>query len=424
MGRRARAIALLGSLTATLLLAAAALCEEAADGKLDLEALREERTKVARRNEVRQLTAKRFTTVVELLEKSQYAEARAKLEKLNFGRLNVYERALGYRLLAYAAFGVEDFEAAVDYFEKAVEQEALQIDEEASVRFNVAQLYAALERWQKVIDTLQLWFRYVEEPNPLAYYLLAIAHYQLEEFDLALDPAIQAVALAPEPREGWLQLLSALYLQKEDYDSAVPVLERLVTKFPKKPYWVQLSLIYGARGDYKESLAVQQLAYTLGLLTDDSDLRRLARSYLYHQIPYPAARVLEKGLEEGRIEPDQEVLELLGNSWIAAREFGEAVEPLARAAALSSDGRLYLRLAQVHVQREEWEQASELVQKALEKGGLEDPGRAQLLLGISLYSEGRVEQARSVFVRARAHDSSRTEANAWLEHIAHENQAG
>jgi tetratricopeptide (TPR) repeat protein len=424
MSGRARAAAFLGSLSVALLLTASSFADEVGGEAQDLETLREEREKFIARYTVRQLTAKRFTAAVEFLEADQYAEARAKLESMSFRRLNPYEKALAYRLLAYAAFGQEDFQGAVDYFEKAVEQEALPIDDEASVRFNIAQLYGSLEEWRKVIQALNLWFHYVEDPNPLAYYLLAISHYQIAEYEQAIAPATRAIDLSPEPREGWLQLLVALYLQKDDYEHATPILERLVMSFPKKQYWVQLSLIYGARGDYENSLAVQQLAYTQGLLTEDSELRRLARSYLYNQLPHPAAHVLEKGLEEDRIEADQEVLELLGNSWIAAREFGKALEPLQRAATLCEDGRLYLRVAQVRVQQEEWKEAARLLQKALEKGGLDDPGRAHLLLGISYYTDDRPDQARAAFVRARAHDSTRTEANAWLEHIDRESRAG
>ena len=51
----------------------------------------------------------------------------------------------------------------------------------------------------------------------------------------------------PEPKEAWLQLLAALYVRKSDYASATPVLEELVLRFPKKAYWVQLSLIYGSQ---------------------------------------------------------------------------------------------------------------------------------------------------------------------------------
>ncbi len=230
--------------------------------------------------------------------------------------------------------------------------------------------------------------------------------------------------LSPSPPEGWLQLLAALFVQKEDYASAAPVLEELLLRFPKKQYWVQLSLIYGARENYRNSLAVQQFAYMQGMLTEDKELRRLARSYLFQSLPYPAAQVLHKGLEDGTIERDVEVYELLANSWISAREYDKSLEPLRRAAELSEDGNLYLRLGQVYMQREEWGSAAESLRKAIERGGLKNPGNAQLLLGISYYNDKRLAQARSQFARARKHDSTRKAADQWIMHLEKEASAG
>lgn len=405
---------------ASLLLAVPSIAEE----KPDLETLREERNEKLQRYFVRALTQKRLNTAVGLLEDGQYAEARKKLEKMKFTRLNPYERALAYRFLAYASIGQEDSAGAVGYFEKVVEQEALPIDDEASVRFSIAQIYGSMEEWQKVEEELGEWFQYVERPNGVAYYLLAISHYRREQYDEALTPALKALDITNQPNESWLQLVAALYLQRDDFDSAVPILEELVTRFAKKQYWVQLSLIYGARGDYQHALRIQQLAYVQDLLTQDGELRRLARTYLFHQLPYPAAQVLERGLEEGRIDREADVLELLGNSWIAAREYEKAIEPLQQAADLAEDGRLYLRLGQVHVQREDWKEAAGLIQKAIKKGGLEDSGKAHLLLGISYYSDDHPESARTAFQRARTHESTRTDAKAWLEHIAAQSQGG
>ncbi len=230
--------------------------------------------------------------------------------------------------------------------------------------------------------------------------------------------------MAPEPKEGWLQLLAALYVRQQDYERAGPVFEELVTRFPKKEYWVQLSLIYGAREDYRNSLAVQQIAYEQGLLTEDKELRRLARSYLFKSLPYPAAKVLEKGIQSGKIKVDSEAYEMLANSWIAAREYEKAIEPLTKAADLADDGKLYIRLGQVYMQREEWGEAARLFRKALAKGGLPDPGQAQLLLGISYYNNQQVDPARQAFRRAREHESSRKQADAWIGHIARETEAG
>jgi tetratricopeptide (TPR) repeat protein len=405
---------------ASLLLAAPSFAE----GMPDLETLREERNEKLERYFVRALTQKRLNSAVELLEDGQYAAARGKLEKIKFTRLNPYERALAYRFLAYASIGQEDSAAAVEYFQKVVEQEALPIDDENSVRFSIAQIYASMDEWQKAEEALREWFQFVERPNAVAYYLLAISHYRRGQFDEALTPALTALEISNEPNESWLQLVAALHLQRDDFDSAVPILEQLVTRFPKKQYWVQLSLIYGARGDYQRALRIQQLAYAQGLLTQGDELRRLARTYLFHQLPHSAAQVLERGLEEGRIDRDREVLELLGNAWIAAREYEKAIEPLQQAAELAEDGRLYLRLGQVRVQREDWKEATGLIQKAIEKGGLEDAGKAHLLLGISYYSDDHPESARTAFRQAQKHESTRTDATTWLEHIKAQGQNG
>jgi len=365
-----------------------------------------------------------LTAAAEAAEEGSAEEGLALLDKLNLARLNPYERALIYRLKAYVAYGAGKYEFTIENFEKVLAEEVMSLEADNRIRFNIAQLYASLQRWPEVITAFERWFRYVEEPNPLAYYLLGISYYQLEEIDLAIRNTEKAVDLSEEPAEGWIQLLAALYIQQEDYASATPTLEELVMRFPKKQYWVQLSLLYGARDDYRHSLAVQQVAYLQGLLTEDKELRRLARSYLYHDLPYPAARVLERGLEDGEIEVNASAFELLANSWIASREYDRSLAPLRKAAELSEDGKLSVRLGQVHLQREEWDKAAERLREALEKGGLDKPGTAQLLLGIAYYNGQRVGPARSAFVRAKRHDAARAEAERWISHIENEQEKG
>jgi tetratricopeptide (TPR) repeat protein len=169
---------------------------------------------------------------------------------------------------------------------------------------------------------------------------------------------------------------------------------------------------------------VQQLAYTQGFLTEDKELMRLARSYLYHDLPYPAAEVLEEGLRSGAINGSVEAYELLANSLIAAREYERSLPPLRRAAELSDNGDLYVRLGQVHMQQEAWNDASVLLEKAVDKGGLEDPGNAVLLMGISYYNGAQPTRARAAFQRARKYDSKRSEADRWITHIDTESEEG
>jgi tetratricopeptide (TPR) repeat protein len=382
---------------------------------IDFAALAEERRENIRKWVVDPKTADRLSDGLEYLEEERYEEARKKILRIPLRRANPHERALVHRVLAFIAVGEDDYETAIAEFEKVLEQQALPLRDESGIRFNVVQLNAVQQKWEAVLAALEQWFRYETDPNPVAYYLEAMAYFQLEQPEKALEPARTAVEATDSPREPWLQLLGALYMMMEDFENTTPILEQLVTRFPKKDYWVRLSLIYGALENYHESLAVQQLAYTQGLLTEDKELRRLVRTYLYQGLPYQAALVLEGGISDGVVENDVEAFEVLAKSWIAARDFDRSLVPLQQAAALAEDGENFVRLGQVYIRREDWQDAVTELQKGLEKGGLKDEGQAVLLVGVALYSDEQPGSARPWFQRALKYDSSRGQAAAWID---------
>jgi tetratricopeptide (TPR) repeat protein len=153
------------------------------------------------------------------------------------------------------------------------------------------------------------------------------------------------------------------------------------------------------------------------MLTEDEEVRRLTQLLLARDIPYPAAQLLEKALQEKRIRDDANAFELLSTAWIQARDFDKALPPLAKAAELSDNGKLYVRLAQVYLQRDEFDEAAAALRKAMDKGGLQSPGDAQLLMGIVLFGQGKPEQALTWFARASEHADTREEAVIWVKHV-------
>jgi len=374
-------------------------------------------------NRVRERIGRYLQAASKAIDEDGAEAAGALLDRLSMDRMNDHEKARIFIFRGFVAYQEGETEKAIEYFRKVLAEQILPVKDETRLRFNIAQLYAGQQDWEKTIEAIDAWMPWAHDPDPLAYYLKAIAYFQMDKFDEAIENAEAAVDLSEEPKEGWLQLLAALYIQKEDYDNAAPVLEELVLLYPKKVYWVQLSLIYGAREQYPRSLAVQQVAYAQGLLDEDKELRRLARSYLFANMPYQGAKVLEKGLEDGIIEADAESYEMLANSWIAAREYEKALPPLDHAAELSEDGNLYVRLGQVYLQREDWENAIDALDKAVQKGSLRNPGTALLLLGISSYNISKTEAARRYFVRARADEKTRASADGWLTHLDNEARA-
>jgi tetratricopeptide (TPR) repeat protein len=368
-------------------------------------------------------TGKRLLATSEALADDDYDGAEVALDRLRMRNLNPLEKSRVYTMRAYIENGRENPAGARAYFEKAIGERVLDPDDTARLRLQVAQLWFSEEKWKEGAEALEYWFTIAPKTQPAHSYLLALAYYQLEDYEKSLVRAQETVDRADEPREGWLQLLLSLRLTLRQYEEAVPILEELVLRFPKKSYWLSLSTVHGALGNYEEALVPLQLAHDQKLLTQGSEVKRLAQLMLFLGLPFRAAQILQEGLEAGVIEDDPQSWEMLSNSWIGARDYESAAQPLERAAELSEDGSLYIRLAQVHIQREKWRGAQRALKLGIDKG-LEQPGEAYLLMGITLHRQKRPEQARSWFARALRQKGSREEASTWITFIDHELSAG
>jgi tetratricopeptide (TPR) repeat protein len=371
---------------------------------------------------------KKLTAAHEALEADDYKAAATVLRDLEkrAQRLNPYERALIYQMLGMSQAGQEKYKEALVYFEKCLVDEALPNGAIVSTRFTIAQLYMATEEFERAAKTLEKWLKEVETPNANAYYLLAAAYYQLEQVDKAIGPAETAIRIAKKPKPPWLQLLVGLYYETKQFPKAVKPLETLIMIDPKKGYWTQLSSLYAHLEEEKKSLAVMQLAYAQDFLVKNNDLRALAQLYLYHSLPYWAGLVLEKAREDEFIDDDAIYWEMLANSWLLAREFDRALIPLQTGAELSEKGNLYARLGQLYLEREQWVEAAEALNSAIERGGLSDEGTTHLLLAISYYHQKKYSNSTRHLKAARLSENEtvRKSAGQWMLLVERDAQAG
>jgi tetratricopeptide (TPR) repeat protein len=374
---------------------------------------------IQKRPQPRVETQERYADALDYLFDERFEEAKQELDKFFLKRLNPAEQAMVHQGYAYLAGAEGDREEARRRFQLAIDSGGL-FEQANEARYKIASLYIQDEEWSEASKALEEWFSQEPDPNAAAYYLLALTYYQQERYADALVPATRAIEITDEPKESWLQLVLGIHLLEKDYESAIPIVEGLIALYPSLGHFMNLSTVYGALGNYEEAAIPLQLAYEQGLLTEDDHLRRLGQLLLFLNLPYRAAEVLDQGLDEEVIDADSEVLAMLSNSWIAAREYEAAVDPLERAASLSDDGELYVRLAQVHVQRENWDGATGALRKALEKGHLDQTGDAHLLMGIALYSDKKTSEARRWFASASDFESSAKEARVWLGHIDQE----
>ncbi|MDP4916305.1 MAG: tetratricopeptide repeat protein, partial [Haliea sp.] len=163
--------------------------------------------------------------------------------------LNSYELANVYNFYAFIHYSREDYTKALQAYENVIRQPDIPLAMEINTRYTVAQLYFVQEQWQQGVNALLAWFSMTENPSEDSYVLLGQGYYQLNDYPKALTNVEKAISLYKEkgkvPKEQWYNLARFLYFDKNDVTNAVRVLEELLTHYPDKQYWVQLSHMYG-----------------------------------------------------------------------------------------------------------------------------------------------------------------------------------
>ena len=361
---------------------------------------------------------KRLLRVNELAEEEKYAEAESYLEPLTRKkRLKKHDRALVFQVYGLMLAAQEKYEPATEALETSLAVDYLPDSSMQALRYNLAQLHMARENFPRSIELLNIWMDNEEDPNAQSEFLLSAAYAQTDEWDKALPHARKAVTKSTKPVEQRLGLLLAVEFQNGNLLESLDTLKLLASHFPKKRYLVQLAAAYSGLEQEDNALATLEIADLEGWLDRESEIIQLTQRYLYAELPWQAAQALQRGLDREIVEANADNLELLANALLSAREYDAALVPLTRAAELSENGDLFVRLGQVHLQVENWPQARKALSAALKKGDLKKPGNASLLLGITNFNENRLKSARSAFQAALKDEETESSARQWLQHV-------
>lgn len=335
--------------------------------------------------------------------------------------LNSYELANVYNLYAFIQYSREDYAGALRSYEQVVAQPDIPLAMEINTRFTIAQLYFVQEEWQKGIDALELWFNMTDTPNANAYVLLAQGYYQVKDYDKALINVEKAISMQLEkgkiPKEQWYNLARFLYFEKNDVKNTVRTLEALLTYYPKKEYWVQVSHMYGEQKKEADQLAAMETAYVQSMLQKDSEQVTMAYLYLNGDVPYKAAKVMDKGLNNDSIEGTSKNWELVGASWRQSQELKKAIPAMEKAAAKSNKGELYARLGNVYLDNDEYEKAISAINKGLSRGGIKRPDSSRLVLGMAYFNSQQYDKAREAFEAAAEDERSEEYAKQWVAYM-------
>ena len=363
-------------------------------------------------------------------EAKQYIEAEAVLNDMldatsKKSKLNRYELANVYNTYAYLRYAVEDYDGALNYYQKVIDQRPeIPLALEINTLYTVAQLYFLQENWKKGIETLNTWMSVTDTPSTNAYVLLANGYFQLKDYDKSLSNIQIAIdreeAAGKLPKEQWYNLARFIHFDRDNFRAALDILEVLITYYPKKQYWVQASHLYGEEKDEARQLAMLEATYEQNLLDRSQDIVLLSQLYLQAEVPFPAARAMEKGLADDIVEKESKNYELAGVAWRQAQEVTKSLPMLEAAASKSEKGELYARLGNVYLDVDKNKEAVEALKRGLDRGGVKRPDQARLALGMAYFNLGDFNAARRAFREARKDKRARSYADQWLKYITSE----
>ncbi len=357
------------------------------------------------------------------VEAEDYAGAEKSIREMQNSRkkLSPYETAQIWNLSGYLYYLEEKYDDAIRSYQKVLQQPDLPEALQQSTLKTMAQLYFTQEQYQQALDTIKRLMAVVPEPAADIYMLIGQAYYQLQQYKKALEPVKKAVQMEHDqgrvPRENWLLLLRVIYFELKDYPNMLNVLNELIENYPKDTYILTLAGVYSEMGDTKKQLALTEALYEKGYIDPKRHAVNLANLYLLHGEPYKAAKVLQKEMAAKNVDENLRNLRLLSQAWYQAREDEKAIPPLKRAAAMADNGELYIRLAQSYINLEKWSEAAEAARKGLKMGGLRRTDTANIMYGMALLNQKKLEQAKRVFAIAAKDKRSAHTAQQWMKYV-------
>ncbi len=368
-------------------------------------------------NSVSPGTYKELTAIQEQIGNNQVDAAHQALLALHTEvTADSLDEALVLQMLGYTEMSRNNYPEAVDYLRRSLALEKLPEKVKYNVGYMVAQLYAAQEKFDEALTFAADWFKTLEQPTPDQYIFMANIFAQTGNYKDAIPYVEQAIAKAPKVKESWYQLLIASHFELKQYQAAAKALSDAIANWPDKAsYWEQLASVYVVLGNERRALATLQLAWKQQVLSKETSVKSMIQLAISRGIPEHGARLLESAIDKEVLPADEDYLDLLANAWVAAREQEPAIAAFELLAKASNKGDPFMQIANLHIEKAEWLQAESALNRALDYK-VDEPGKAWLLLGITLTEQKKFGPGMDAFRKARAFKDSARQAKSWLKY--------
>jgi len=354
-------------------------------------------------------------SAMEMLSKNKTAEAIEKLSKMA-DKGSEYEKALVNYNLGIAYSSKNDYPNAAKAFAKSLSANGLPRTQREQVQYNLGQLYIVVGQFDDGIKTLQDYIANAcGQVTAEAHIFLANALSEKKRYQEAAPQIELALSKTKEPKEQWLQMKLAINYELKEFKACAEALVQLISKLPdKSDYWKQLSSVLYEMKDDAQSVAVLALADRQGFIQKPNEIKNLYNVYMMLEVPYKAGSLLQEAIDKNRLPASEEHLDLIANAWINAHESQRAENTLKKLAAMSEKGDYYYKLGAMYGDNEQWQPSKEMLEKAIQKGGIKRMGDVWMRLAVAHYGLKDNPGAIAALQKAQTFDESSKQASEWL----------
>ena len=333
-----------------------------------------------------------------------------------------YEAALLYQLYGQFYAVQSQYTNAIPWFEKALATGKMPRIGQQEVRFQLAQTYFMIGKYENVIPLLEEFItvgeKYKYPVSARVNLLMSYSHGRLDQYEPSYYHIQIANKKSDKPQIDWIEYAFSLAMKLENLEDAEDLGTRLLYLEPnKKKYWNQVSALYFAKEFELDSLTALELGYENNTLDKEADYLLLAKYYLYQKSPLKSIMVINDGIKKKIIKENEENLKLLSSSYFYSRDLENGIKILVKAEKISDDPDLSFRLGTYAFDNEQYKLAISSFNIAKNRGWDDIPGRIELIKGISYFELEEIDKAKENLILASSFDDTKDTAEGWLSYI-------
>jgi tetratricopeptide (TPR) repeat protein len=328
------------------------------------------------------------------------------------------------KFLAIVEINLQNMTAAIKHAEDAADSPAMPDEDRKDMLHNALLLssngqdYAKTVTYGQKLDQLNL----LDDQTAA---ILAIAYYNLKDTANAKLYAQKAIDMAKaagkQPNEGALQIVMSTQAAT-DQNAAEQTLEQIVVTYNRPDDWDELiGVSLGTKGlSNADALNMYRVLYIQGPMKTGDDYTYMGNLAEAERNYVEARNVLQAGVAAGKISTSAALTKARGEAASDEKIISQAIA----AADKSKKGEDAMQIAQDLWGYGRYAEVESIATAAKAKGGLKDPGEANVLIGMAQVAQGKYDAGIATLGQVSGNAARMRTAHLWTIYAQAKQKSG